>query len=88
MLEVILTSISEPLHKLGHCGSLLSNGNIDAVEFLLVFTTLVESLLVDYGVNGNCSFAVNMNYVLFTITHFIAHIYTEIAKEEDKYIIL
>lgn len=51
------TSISEPLDDLGHGGPLLSNSNVDAVQFLLLLSSVVESLLVDDGVDGNGGFA-------------------------------
>merc|ERR1712020_456842 len=51
----ILQSISivQPLDNLGHGGPLLSHGNVDAVQHLLLVSGLVESLLVDDGVNGD-----------------------------------
>merc|ERR1711953_35936 len=51
----ILQSISvmEPLDNLGHGGSLLSHSDVDAVQHLLLVSGLVESLLVDDGVNGD-----------------------------------
>ena len=50
-------SVSEPLHNLGNSGPLLANSNVDTVELLLGVIGLVESLLVDDGVNGNSSLA-------------------------------
>ena len=49
--------VSEPLHNLGNSGPLLANSNVDTVELLLGVIGLVESLLVDDGVNGNSSLA-------------------------------
>lgn len=48
--------ISQPLHQLGHSGPLLSNGNIDAVQLLLLISSIIETFLVDDCVNGNGSF--------------------------------
>merc|ERR1711953_578117 len=50
-------SIVQPLDNLGHGGSLLSHGNVDAVQHLLLVAGLVESLLVDDGVDGDSSLA-------------------------------
>ena len=47
----------EPLDNLGHGGSLLSHSDVDAVQHLLLVSGLVESLLVDDGVNGDGSLA-------------------------------
>lgn len=49
--------ICQPLHQLGHGGSLLTDGYVDAVQFLLLLCALVEALLVDDGVDGNGGFA-------------------------------
>merc|ERR1719384_529714 len=46
-------SVSEPLHNLGDGGPLLANGDVDTVQLLLGIIGLVESLLVDDGVNGD-----------------------------------
>lgn len=51
-------SISEPLHQLGNSGPLLANGNVDAVQLLLLVSSFVKALLVDDCVDGNGSFAV------------------------------
>lgn len=48
-----LTGISETLDKLGYGRSLLSNSHIYAVELLLLIGAVVESLLVDDGVDGH-----------------------------------
>ena len=53
-----LTGISEPLHNLGHCGSLLANGDVDTVQLCLLVAALVETPLVDNGVDGDSSFSV------------------------------
>lgn len=50
-------SIGQPLHQLSHRGSLLTNGNVDAVQLLLLIRALVEALLVDDRVNGDGRFA-------------------------------
>lgn len=50
-------SICQPLHQLGHGGSLLTDSHVDAVELLFLFSAIVEALLVDDGVNGNGGFA-------------------------------
>lgn len=49
--------ISQPLHQLSHCGSLLADGDVDAVQLLLLISSLVEAFLVDDCVDGNGSFA-------------------------------
>lgn len=49
--------VSQPLHQLGHGGSLLADGHVDAVELLLLVGALVETLLVDDCVDGNGGFA-------------------------------
>merc|ERR1719220_1869092 len=46
-------SVSEPLHNLGDGGPLLANSDVDTVQLLLGIVGLVESLLVDDGVNGD-----------------------------------
>merc|ERR1719464_2092046 len=55
----VLQSISvvQPLDNLGHGGSLLSHSNVDAVQHLLLVSGLIESLLVDDGVDGDSGFA-------------------------------
>ena len=50
-------SVSQPLHQLSHSGPLLSNGDVDAVQLLLLISSLIEALLVDDCVNGNGGFA-------------------------------
>ena len=48
------TIVLEDLHDVGHSGSLLSNGDVDAVESLGSITSrLEEGLLVEDGVNSN-----------------------------------
>jgi len=54
-----LTRVSKPLHNLSHGGSLLTNSNVDTVQLLLFVFGVVESLLVDDGVNGQSGFAAN-----------------------------
>lgn len=55
--EYKLTSISQPLQDLGDGGPLLSDGDVDAVQLLLLILALVETLLVDDGVDGQGSLA-------------------------------
>merc|ERR1719270_1945164 len=50
-------SISQSLDNLGNSGSLLSDSNVDAEQFLLGISGVIESLLVDDGVNGDSSLA-------------------------------
>ena len=45
--------VGETLDNLGDGGSLLSDGDVDAVELLLLVSGLVEALLVDDGVDGD-----------------------------------
>merc|ERR1719391_1671251 len=45
--------VSEPLYNLGDGGPLLANSNVDTVQLLLGIVSLVESLLVDDGVDGD-----------------------------------
>lgn len=52
-----LTSVSQPLHDLGDGGPLLPDGDVDAVQLLLLVVALVEALLVDDGVDGQSSLA-------------------------------
>ena len=49
--------VSQPLDDLGHGRSLLTNGDVNAEQLLLIVSCIVEPLLVDDGVNGNCGFA-------------------------------
>ena len=46
-------SISETLDNLSYGGPLLSDGDVDAVQHLLWVSGIVETLLVDDGVNGD-----------------------------------
>ena len=46
-------SLLEQAHNVGNGGSLLSNGNVDAVEGLGVVTGLENGLLVDDGVDSD-----------------------------------
>ena len=46
-------SVGEPLHDLGDGGPLLSDGDVDAEELLLVVSGVVETLLVDDGVDSD-----------------------------------
>ena len=45
--------VGETLDDLGDGGSLLSDGDVDAVKLLLLVSGLVEALLVDDGVDGD-----------------------------------
>ena len=49
--------VREPLDNLGDGGPLLADSDVDTVELLLGVIGLVESLLVDDGVDGNGSLA-------------------------------
>lgn len=49
--------VSQTLDQLGHGGTLLADGHIDAVQLLLLVCSIVEALLVDDCVNGNGGFA-------------------------------
>lgn len=55
--------IGQPLHQLGHRGSLLANGDVDAVQLLLLIGALVKALLVDDCVDGDGSFAATQNSI-------------------------
>lgn len=55
----VLTSVSKTFYQLGHSGSLLANGHVDTVQLLLLVGALIETLLVDDGVNGNSGFTAN-----------------------------
>ena len=55
-----LTSISKPLDKLCHCTPLLSNSNIDTIQFGLLIFAFVKPLLVDDCVNSYSSFSGNL----------------------------
>ena len=46
-------SISETLDNLGYGGPLLSDGDVDAVQHLLWVSGIVETLLVDDGVDSD-----------------------------------
>ena len=49
-------SVVEETHDVGDSGSLLSNGDVDAVERLGVVTGLEDGLLVDDGVDSDGGF--------------------------------
>lgn len=55
--KCFLTSISQPLHDLSDGGPFLSDGDVDAVQLLLLILSLVEALLVDDGVDGQSGLA-------------------------------
>ena len=46
-------SVSKTLDNLGDGGPLLTDGDVDAVQLLLLVSGLVEALLVDDGVDGD-----------------------------------
>jgi hypothetical protein len=48
-------ALAEQAHDVGDGGPLLADGDVDAVERLGVVTSLVRSLLVENGVDGNRS---------------------------------
>merc|ERR1719209_1516370 len=50
-------SVSESLHNLCDSGPLLADSNIDTVELLLGVVGVIETLLVDDGIDGNSGFA-------------------------------
>lgn len=45
--------VRQSLHDLRHGGSLLPNGDVNAVQLLLLVARIVEPLLIDDGVNGD-----------------------------------
>lgn len=47
------SGVGQTLHDLGDSGSLLSDGDVDTVQLLLLVSASVETGLVDDGVNGN-----------------------------------
>ena len=49
--------VGETLDDLGDSGTLLTDGDVNAIKLLFLVTGIVEALLVDNGVNGNCGFA-------------------------------
>jgi len=51
------TEVLEGLDDVGDCGSLLSDGNVDAVESLSQVGLGESLLLVNDSVDGNCSFS-------------------------------
>lgn len=51
------TGICQPLYDLSDSGSLLSDGDVDAVKLLLFVGSIVEPLLVNNGVDGQGSLA-------------------------------
>ena len=48
-------ALAKQAHDVGDGGSLLSNGDVDAVKRLGVISSLVCSLLVEDSVNSDCS---------------------------------
>lgn len=55
--------IGQPLHQLSHRGSLLTDGNVDAVQLLLLIGALVKALLVDDCVDGDGGFAATQDSI-------------------------
>ena len=55
------TSVSQPLYNLCDCGPLLTNSNIDTVQFGFLIVRFIETFLVDDGINGNGSFSTKTN---------------------------
>ena len=53
----------QTLDDLGHGRTFLANGDVDAVQFLLLIGSIVEALLVDDGIDGNGGFAENKKVV-------------------------
>lgn len=49
--------VGETLQNLGDCGPLLANGDVDAIQLLLFVVSVVETFLVDDGVDGQSSFS-------------------------------
>ena len=50
--------VGQDLHDVGNSGSLLSDGDIDAIELLGgISSRLEEGFLVEDGINGNSSFS-------------------------------
>lgn len=49
--------VRQPLHQLSHGGSLLADGNVDAVQLFLLVSSVVEAFLVDDCVDGDGGFA-------------------------------
>ena len=60
-------SICEPLHQLSYSGPLLTNSNIDTIQLLLLFRSVIEALLIDDGVDGNSGFAAGEMYKANTV---------------------
>ena len=56
--------ISQSLDDLGDSWTLLSNGDVDAVQFFLLISTIVETFLVNDGIDGNGGFAAKRNQKL------------------------
>ena len=55
--------VSQPLHQLSHSGPLLSDGDVDTVQLLLLIGSLIETLLVDNCVDGNGGFALKRRQI-------------------------
>lgn len=55
------TAVGQSLYNLGDRRSLLPDGNVDAIKFLLFLLTIVKPLLVDDCVNGKSSFTEIIN---------------------------
>lgn len=50
------TCVCQSLHQLSNGGPFLTNSNVDAVQFLLLVSPIIETLLVDDCVNSNRGF--------------------------------
>ena len=51
------TGVRQSFDQLSDCRTLLSDGDVDAVEFLLLVGGIVETLLIDDGIDGHGCFA-------------------------------
>ena len=52
--------VRQTLDNLSDGGSLLTDGNVDAVQFLLLISAIVETFLVYDGINGNGGLTVKL----------------------------
>ena len=58
----LLTCIWKPLYNLRHSRSLLTYGNINTVQLLLLIFSIIEPFLVDNCVNGKSSFTTRQKW--------------------------
>lgn len=56
MTARILTSIGQSFDDLCDGTPLLSDGNVDTIQFLLFIGSVIETFLVDDGIDGHGSF--------------------------------